>query len=451
MDSSPRLFRISLYEEHLEEASFLYEQVKALIRDPEIPWTGLADFQERLEAHIDALIVGEGLAMTVCQKRALEGDAGELFAAVCVVCRQAKASVLADLLSSVDLDDRKRVAAITDALKQELPAEWTDFCLRAIEHGDARLVPILARAAGYRRLPADAALLLRLDVAENALIPAVLWSIGRIRAGAAIAAVRTFVDSEDPAIVTAALRTALRLGDDFVVSRLMSSAREAQADRVALGLAGGDRMALPLVEALEDATPVDDTVMALALLGDPSAVRPLAGLLMRPETAGMAADALQVITGASLFETVLVAEELSEDEMLPHELAAFRETGELPRRPDGQPFGVRVRRVSRDPAVWADWLKANARRFTRGYRYRFGEPCTPRVLLDCLSSETFPNSFRPWLAEELLIRYGIDLPFEADMRVGEQSRVLAAAAARIEAASARFEPGRWYFAGQLIS
>jgi len=206
-----------------------------------------------------------------------------------------------------------------------------------------------------------------------------------------------------------------------------------------------------LVEGLEDCSRVDETVMALALLGDLSAVRPLVGLLTRPEAAGVAADALQVITGASLFETVVVAEELSEDEMLPHELAAFRETGELPRRPDGEPFGARVRRVSRDPAVWADWLKANAQRFARGYRYRFGEPCTPRVLLDCLSSETFPKSYRPWLAEELLIRYGIDLPFEADMRVGEQSRVLAAAAARIEAASARFEPGRWYFAGQLIS
>src|SRR6188768_4184569 len=151
MDTSPRQFRISLYEEHFEEASFLYEQARSLIRDAEIPWTALADFQERLEAHIDALIVGDALAMNVCRKRALEGDAGELFAAVCLVCRQAKASVLADLLSSVDLDDLSRVHAITEALKHELPAEWSDFCLRAIEHGDARLVPVLARAAAYRR------------------------------------------------------------------------------------------------------------------------------------------------------------------------------------------------------------------------------------------------------------------------------------------------------------
>jgi len=53
MATSPRDFAVRMYDEHLEEASFLYEQRKALLRDPEIPWTRIGDFEERLEAHID--------------------------------------------------------------------------------------------------------------------------------------------------------------------------------------------------------------------------------------------------------------------------------------------------------------------------------------------------------------------------------------------------------------
>lgn len=53
-------FSISLYHEHLEEASFLYEQRLSLLDDPE----------DRFEPHIDRLVAGEELALKVCQKRA---------------------------------------------------------------------------------------------------------------------------------------------------------------------------------------------------------------------------------------------------------------------------------------------------------------------------------------------------------------------------------------------
>ena len=74
MDTSTRAFQIDLYLEHLEEAAFLYEQRKVLRKNAEFSWRAIADFEERLEAHIDALVVGAGLALEICRKRAVEGE-----------------------------------------------------------------------------------------------------------------------------------------------------------------------------------------------------------------------------------------------------------------------------------------------------------------------------------------------------------------------------------------
>src|SRR5262245_37604966 len=70
MATTIRDFYIRLYQEYLEEASFLYEQRLTLFDDPEITWKDIHDFEERFEAHIDGLVVGEELALEVCKTQA---------------------------------------------------------------------------------------------------------------------------------------------------------------------------------------------------------------------------------------------------------------------------------------------------------------------------------------------------------------------------------------------
>ena len=67
--TSIRQFNVELYREHLEEASFLYEQRLAYLHDPEVNWPDLGDWEERFEAHIDALVVGGELALEICRRR----------------------------------------------------------------------------------------------------------------------------------------------------------------------------------------------------------------------------------------------------------------------------------------------------------------------------------------------------------------------------------------------
>src|SRR5688572_19169478 len=115
--TSIRQFQIDLYEEHLDEAGFLWEQARAVRRQPDLPWTHAAQFEERLEAHLDAIVIGGDLALEVCRRRAVEGEPGELFAALCVVCRHGHTAMFAPLLRSVDYTQPERTQAVIDALK----------------------------------------------------------------------------------------------------------------------------------------------------------------------------------------------------------------------------------------------------------------------------------------------------------------------------------------------
>lgn len=450
MATSLRQFRVELYEEHLEDASFLYTERHALFLSQEIPWVGLLDFEERLEAHIDALVVGAERALDVCGRRAVEGDAGELFAAVCVFCRQLQAPRLAEVLKTLDHEDPDKRRAVGDALKYELPDAWRDFCSGAVAQPDGKLAPILAEVLGYRRFKASEILVRRLQNATPPALPSLLWSLGRIRADFAIPVVRQFLSAEDLGTARAAVHAALRLQDEDTVHKLMASSGAPESYPIALGLAGGRRMAKPLLRALKESEKPLDVITALGLLGDLSVVRPLVDLLSDEQLRSAAALALHVITGAMLSEEVLIPEQITEDEMFPEELKAFRERGQQPLRGDGQPFGTKVRRLAQDPAVWQQWLEANAAGFQAGQRYRYGVLCSPQVLLDCLRAEAFPKTYRGWVGEELLVRYAIDLPFEADMLVPQQQRVLREATALIAQATTGFEPGQWHFAGQPV-
>ena len=449
MVTSLRQFHVDLYEEHLDEASFLWEQARAVRSQPDLSWVDAGPFEERLEAHVDALMVGGDAALEVCRRRATEGEAGELFVALCVVCRHGDTATFASLLRSVDYAQPERAQAVADALKRELPDAWREHCVRAVAQAQGPLVSVLATVIGYRRLPQSGAIV---DVAGRLTgTPQrqALWAVGRTRPPEAVRAIRPALRSADASVRGAAYRAGLRMHDREVMAELFARPDSPQAMPVEISLCGG-RAAVPaLVAAARQPGAAPEVIDALGLLGDLSAVRPLVELLSVDTLAQAAAEALHVITGAALVTDVQVPDVMSEDEMSEEELAVFRETGARPGRGDGQPYATTVRQLSVARSAWEAWLSANASRFKPDRRYRVGREYSPRVLLDCLVSDTFPKTWRGLVAEELLVRYGIDVPFEPDLPVVAQQRVLSEIAPAVQASESMVEAGRWYSFGSL--
>lgn len=446
MNLSPRSFKIGLYEEHLDELAFLHGQAAALRADPLHGWQRPASFEDRLEAHLDALVIGGALALEVALGQAEGAEPDQLFAITALCCRRTEATVLAPLLKGAAAEPAA-AAAIGHAILLEWPPAWQATAQRALAQGEGPLAAWFAGAAACRGWPMADALATALQRTAPAGAAALLAWAGLVPgdAPALLPAVQALYEAPEIALRHAALRAGLRLHDPVARDRAL---REPHAVPL-LPLAAPRSAAPRLLERLRGADTEPAVVRALGQLGELSAVRALTALLIAEPVAAEAARALHLITGGEPRETVLVPETVNEDELSEKELAAWRSKGEAPRRADGEPFGDRVDRISQDPAVWGQWLVDNGARFQAGQRYRLGQPCTPEAMLRSLAAPALPPAGREDLADELLTRHGIALAWHAWLPVATQWAAMRQAAPAAQAAGSA--PGRWHWAGAVLA
>jgi len=441
-------FNIGLYLEHLEEASFLYEQRISLLDDPELAWSDLHDFEERFEAHIDALVLGEQLALAVCRQRAEGGDFGELHAAVRVFCRQDRQDLVDEVLDALDPQDDERVKAVADALCRELPEEWRLSFVQKWKEGLPAYKKVAVRALGYRRLPVAAVLLEALPRATDDAVLDIIWALGRLRDPSARPLLyNTYLKEGDASVKAAAALALLRMGEPSTLQHCVSIARSQPWALLPIGLGGSQSNTGLLVElaASDGASP--ECMLALGLLGDVSAVEPLLYHLGNARLAEKASIGLYLITGAPLFEDVFIPELLDEDELFEDERAHLeRDDRELPNSVEQR--GETISRLSQQPEIWQDWWLQNKSSFERGTRYRTGRLYGAARLLENLTTEQSPRLVRWLAAEELVIRYNIDSPLEIDLFVAHQMDVLADLDTRITDGADRIDDGRWVLAGR---
>ena len=442
-------FETELYQEHLEEASFLYEQRLTLFDDPEITWLDIEDFEERFEAHIDALVVGEELALNVCKTQAMEGDFGELHAAVRVFCRQNRLDFVQECLEALDPKDTERVQAISDALNHELPAEWKDEFIRILSEGDQKLIPVVAKLIGYRRFSSGKELLHALQQNNSQAVSNIIWSIGRVREQYARTPLfNKYLKHEDESICSATALVLLRIGDSQTLDHCLHSVYSGNWLFLPLGLGGNRSTAAVLIESVNNNKASTDCMIALGLLGNISAVDTLLSDLGNADLAESAAMAFNLITGAGIYEEVFIPEEIDEEELFEEELEKLKRGESL--YPPGEEPGTTITRLSQKPEDWQKWWAENKSHFNPDIRYRNGKPYSPACLLENLQSEKSPRLVRQMAYEELVIRYGIDFPFETDMLVSQQKQAIAKYEEWIKANGSHFQDGKWYFAGQLM-
>ncbi|WP_341675046.1 hypothetical protein [Niveibacterium sp. SC-1] len=449
MALTSRTFRIGLYLEHLDEASFLYDQCRALRKQADFAWRSLLDFEDRLEAHIDALMIGNTLALEVCSKRVPEAEPGELYAAVSVFCRAGLAQEFSRTLAGLEDAPPARRRALVDALSRELPAAWSGRIGAALAQAAPPLLQILAAIVANRRIPLSRELAAT-HCADSSAATAVARALGRLNDPEALTALDALAQRPEVAVRREVLTAQLALGSTEAARTANALApREPWAGR-ALALSGDGAACAALTSGIEKPDQARSAAISLGLLGDLRGVRPLARLLEDKANAAWAAWGLYLITGAPLFGQEFVPDAVHEDEMNEQERHAWREHGAVPQRGDGRTFGGERSLLSTSGDVWNDWLRANAARFEAGRRYRLGELVTPASTLKTLLEPQMPDEIRQAAADEIRIRYQCELPFESDMPVRQQLRVLRGLSRWTEQHASSFELGRWYFGGRPI-
>jgi uncharacterized protein (TIGR02270 family) len=449
MNNAIHDFRAGLYREHLEEASFLYQQIAALYDNPEISWLDIGDFEARFEAHLHGLVVGDALALDICRQQVAEGDAGELHAAVRVFCRQNKYNLVSESFDSIDPADTERIGAFCNALKHDLPAPWQDRIVERLA-GHPSATPVAAVIVGFRRQNQYAGALLDVLHKQPPSPPLeLIWSMGRLREKKASDDLMPLLLSSDPVIRTTTECALMRMGEREPVRLWKKRPQQAYWRWLAVGL-GGDRSHVPdLIDLASSNTAHPDGILALGLLGDFAAVAPLTVLLKHAELASAAALALNLITGAELYEETFIPEEIDPDLLFEDEREKLKK-GEQIYPPDRQP-GINIVRLSQDPTVWTTWIREHKNQFQGDTRYRNGKPFSPECLLANLLSVKTPGRIRALASDELSIRYGCSVAFETDQPVLQQQRQLASVSAWIQSLHGTIQEGKWYFAGRPVS
>ncbi len=448
--SPQKEFAQSLYQEYFEEASFLYEQRLSLLDDSEITWKDIGDFEERFEAHIDGLVVGGDLAIETCKQQAGDGDSGELHAAMRVFCRQNRMDLVEQSLRRLDPEDNDRVRAATNALNNEWPLDKQNELIEMLTTGKDPAVRIAGEVIGYRRIPAGHELSKTLLNASTKVLPTIIWSLGRLRERSASAFLNKYLSHKDEDIGFASALALIRMGEREALRHCVVFLKSHDWPIPLLGLAGERSTASLLLKEVAGEKRKPDYLHALGLLGDISAVDVLLARLSDAGLAESAAQALNLITGADIYEQVFIPEKMDEDELFEEEREKFKQ-GQPPTRPDGKPFGIEITRLSQRPDDWNQWWSKNRAWFNPNIRYRNGKPYSAACLLENLESEKSPRPIRQLAHEEFVIRYGVDFPFETDMPVAQQKQAIAKYAEWIRTNGSRFEEGSWYFAGRLTA
>ena len=434
-------FQTAFYIEFLEEASALYEQRIVLMADPEYSWLDLQRQEDRFEPHLDSLVIGGDLALEVCRERAVEGDFGELHAAIQVFCRQNRFDLLLDVLQNVSLDDDETRRALSDALHRECPDAQVGDLVALSGNTLAGLAPLLARLVGWRRLNGHMSLLRRLSTTDATSID-LIWAQGRLGDRDAIPKLLEICREGDPEIAGQAALGLLRMGNRDIVRHLHKLAATASWALIPLALSGSQDQVRHLLEiAREGGLPGPEGLLALGLLGDISAVELLILNMQDPDTSWLAAWGLNLITGADLYETVMVEDRDDEPGMV---------IGDDDDEDDesGEPSYYEMERICQTPAAWQQWWDENKERFKEDSCYRNGKLYSPQGLLDNLSGAYTPYLIRTLVQNEFLIRYKADIPLETDMPVASQLQALEDYKKWIEANQHKCPPGAWCFAGK---
>ena len=425
-------FRHALHEEHFDEISFLYEHRCTALIDVDYGLSDLARLDERIEAHLDALLLGEEVAIGIAQENISTDDAGTLYAVTRLCCRSDKPDLVLDCLGTLDWNEHHLVSAMAAALQSDLPMDWTQIIAGWLGDFHPRLTVLLAEAAGYRRLPLAAEIQTAAATADASLAPRFLRALGMLgdkhQPPSCLMLLYAHMQKSDALAARTAAIAGLRLRDADLFSSILSNPWPWSP--VPLALVGDSRVFLYLRQFANTPESSVDAVIAFGLLGDIRAVPPLLELLSNKELGNHAAASLYLLTGEAFLEEVPMESDDDDDDQ------ALDDDNPLPEaEPDT------TRQLSTDIEIWSNWWTRNQQRYRQNQRYRLGKLYSPLVGIDALRSTLLPMQVREYIGDELVARHGIDLRYAPDQPVPQQHAALTNAQTQAEQSTTK--PGQW--------
>ncbi|AEI64601.1 TIGR02270 family protein [Corallococcus macrosporus] len=379
---------VDIWEEHLDEASFQWEQWERALVAPDFTLPEAAEREERLLAHLEGL--EEAAALDPVLRPAFDSEEQS---------RQSAATYA--LLSLGGMDEAL-------ARFQGSSTEARAGLRRALELSEApclgaRLREVLQSIEPDAQAHALEALVFRQEAPPGMLARFFMHDEPRARMAALRAAwplpedavsrlLPVLLDSAHPGIRAVAMEAGLASGVRLAWEACLKAVhrREPGMPEVLtlLAFGGADADTALLVELLKSPELRPDVLWALGFSGRVTAMEACLEYLSEPSVARLAGEAFSAMTGLRLEGAYALPSGT------PPEPSDDLDASLVPRPEDDLPW-------PHVAAITAWWSEAR-KRFDKGTRFLLGQPFSGSVLVDAL--ETSPMRRRDVLARELAIR-----------------------------------------------
>lgn len=419
---SAKDFSLGLYEDHLFEISYYYNQRVIDMDDPYFTWLDVEHAETRIDTHIEALKTDEKPAMDYCRMKAEKVEPGIVYATVRLLCHHMWDQGLMEILESPNTDQPNYAKAVTDAFISDLPEEWNSILRRMIISENPAWKRIAADTLAVKLIPMEDELMEALKSADPDVLPAIIRAVGRLRLEKArhILTGLSMEKTCDETVYQTCLAL-LRIHEKEAVRIVLERKTLGRERYLLMGLSGDDRYIPRLRKMARSEDACDESLFALFLLGDISSMDELIDCLENDCHPKAAALSLYMLTGAALYETVFISEPLDEDRLFKDEVEKLHNnTMDSPLNEAGET----ITRLSQNPHIWRNWWYENKRSFVEDLRYRLGKPISKEGLLQVLLSEELPSFLRDLVHEELVIRYDTALAFDTSQHVKDQRDIL---------------------------
>lgn len=463
-------FRTDLYLEHFEEVAGLYDSRIENLDDLESSLLDVVELESRMEAHLDALELGGALALNVARESVAPDDPATLYAWVALACHSRRFDLVQEAFERLEAfcsdeqteepDAAAARKAVSDALVHAIPQSFEAPLVSALKSAPPHVSVVVATVVGVRRLRGSA------EVAQAAQRPnadaaSMMRALSRV--GGDQTLLRQPIRGDRSEAALQAALGALRTGDSAALSALRVASQSHGWPYIPLALCNGAGLSRHLRAVVESGRGDEDVLLALGLVGDPSGIEVLRARLEDEAQAEAAAWSLFLLTGFGFVvpePPVVEGSERPDEVEVPvteEEYAAARanpepdpEEDEEQAALDDEPEPPSGPYIERDPSIWGAWLDAHHATWSPGQRHRLGVVASALTDLEVITDPRVPLRLRTLLADEFVIRYGIDEGYEVDQTARRQIRAVQAARARVQSDALRFKPGAWYFQGQLI-
>ncbi|WP_233602114.1 TIGR02270 family protein [Corallococcus sp. CA047B] len=367
-----------MLETHLDESGYLWGRWRHALVAPDHVLDDVTGLEERLLAHVDALVLAGSPARTRLLAPALrqEGDPGRVeAAALALLLQETPEGVLKSILEDLQEEAGLLGSGVRQALRLAggkrlefvlrtflIPTTPPPLLAAALDALGAWRVNLGPELSSFLRheVPEVRAAAFRCMKAFSALMPDALLEEG--------------LHSTFPEVREAALELGLIGGNHLAwreCRRQVTGRGPLRGLALrALAIAGGSDNQRLLFEALETPTSRRECIQVLGLLGTVDAARTCLELMRQEPWTALAAEAFSTITGRTMEPADDVKEATAEDE------------DEDARHP-GTPTPETTLPVPDVSAVEA-WWKEKARGFNPTTRYIHGQPFGQAALLEAL-------------------------------------------------------------------